>query len=39
MCKSQKNISNIQIPYAAKLLFQELLAMNIYPKISLEESV
>lgn len=39
MCKSQKNISNIQIPYAAKLLFQELLAMNIYPKISLEDAV
>ncbi|OLY85630.1 DNA-directed RNA polymerase III subunit RPC2 [Smittium mucronatum] len=36
-CKSSKLVSPINIPYAAKLLFQELQAMNIMPKLILEE--
>lgn len=39
MCKSQKQITNIQLPYAAKLLIQELLAMNIFARIKLEDSI
>lgn len=34
-CRSSKNVSQIRIPYACKLLFQELTAMNIVPKILL----
>eukprot|EP00828_Plagiopyla_frontata_P042561 TRINITY_DN6382_c0_g1_i1.p1 TRINITY_DN6382_c0_g1~~TRINITY_DN6382_c0_g1_i1.p1 ORF type:complete len:395 (-),score=48.66 TRINITY_DN6382_c0_g1_i1:78-1262(-) len=36
-CKSKK-VYKIKLPYACKLLFQELLAMNIKPKISLKNS-
>ncbi|KAI9138686.1 DNA-directed RNA polymerase [Paraphysoderma sedebokerense] len=36
-CKSSKAMSKMQIPYAAKLLFQELQSMNIVPKLILEE--
>ncbi|KAI0244506.1 DNA-directed RNA polymerase III complex subunit Rpc2 [Massospora cicadina] len=35
-CKTSQNIVSMQIPYAAKLLFQELLSMNIAPKLILE---
>ena len=35
-CKSHHNVCQIQISYACKLLFQELLAMNIAPRIRLE---
>lgn len=35
-CKSSKKISTIKIPYATKLLFQELRAMNIVPRLSLK---
>lgn len=34
-CKSSDNIVKITIPYACKLLFQELQAMNIFPKLKL----
>lgn len=30
-CKSSKKMVTMQIPYAAKLLFQELTAMNVLP--------
>lgn len=35
-CSSSHNISTLKIPYACKLLFQELLAMNIVPRLSLK---
>ena len=35
-CRSSMNVSSIQIPYACKLLFQELQAMNIVPRLKLE---
>ncbi|KAM9988280.1 hypothetical protein ACTFIZ_003620 [Dictyostelium cf. discoideum] len=37
-CKSSVDISTIQIPYACKLLFQELQAMNIVPRLKLVDS-
>ncbi|CAI4783764.1 BAI_1a_G0050510.mRNA.1.CDS.1 [Saccharomyces cerevisiae] len=36
-CKSAENIIKMAIPYAAKLLFQELLSMNIAPRLRLED--
>ncbi|KAJ9081522.1 DNA-directed RNA polymerase III complex subunit Rpc2 [Entomophthora muscae] len=35
-CKTSQHIASIKIPYAAKLLFQELLSMNVAPKLILE---
>ncbi|KAJ3211685.1 DNA-directed RNA polymerase III core subunit ret1 [Entophlyctis luteolus] len=32
-CKSQSGIVKITVPYACKLLFQELIAMNVVPRI------
>lgn len=36
-CKSAENVIKMTIPYAAKLLFQELLSMNIAPRLKLED--
>ncbi|CRG94359.1 DNA-directed RNA polymerase II subunit RPB2, putative [Plasmodium gallinaceum] len=37
VCNSKTSISQIFIPYACKLLFQELITMAIYPKLVLED--
>lgn len=36
-CKSAENVIKMTIPYAAKLLFQELLSMNIAPRLKLDD--
>ncbi|XP_047946994.1 DNA-directed RNA polymerase III subunit 2-like [Salvia hispanica] len=38
MCKNGKNMSTITIPYACKLLIQELQSMNIVPCLRLKEA-
>ncbi len=36
-CQSSASVSSIRIPYACKLLFQELQAMNIAPRLKLDK--
>ena len=36
-CQASSNVCNIKIPYACKLLFQELQSMNIVPRLKLEK--
>ena len=38
LCKSSKSVMTIKIPYACKLLFQELMAMNVVPRLRLEDN-
>ncbi|KAJ3742965.1 hypothetical protein DFH05DRAFT_1498772 [Lentinula detonsa] len=37
-CKSSKKVAQLTIPYAAKLLFQELMAMNVVPRLILDDA-
>ncbi|KAF8918335.1 hypothetical protein CPB85DRAFT_1281548 [Mucidula mucida] len=37
-CKSSKTMAQLTIPYAAKLLFQELMAMNVVPRLILADA-
>ncbi|XP_023756456.1 DNA-directed RNA polymerase III subunit 2-like [Lactuca sativa] len=37
-CKNGDNLSSMKLPYACKLLFQEIQSMNIVPKLSLADS-
>ncbi|KZV87300.1 DNA-directed RNA polymerase [Exidia glandulosa HHB12029] len=36
-CKTSQKVAKLTIPYAAKLLFQELMAMNVMPRMVLED--
>ncbi|XP_013391802.1 DNA-directed RNA polymerase III subunit RPC2 [Lingula anatina] len=36
-CKSSTDVSHLKIPYACKLLFQELQSMNIVPRLTLKK--
>ncbi|KAM3339366.1 hypothetical protein P3S68_029235 [Capsicum galapagoense] len=38
MCKNGENISTMKLPYACKLLIQELQSMNIVPRLKLAEA-
>ncbi|KAG8076434.1 hypothetical protein GUJ93_ZPchr0006g43526 [Zizania palustris] len=37
MCKNGENMAKMRMPYACKLLFQELQAMNVVPRLKLTE--
>ncbi|GAV65289.1 RNA_pol_Rpb2_7 domain-containing protein, partial [Cephalotus follicularis] len=37
-CKNSDNISTMKLPYACKLLIQELQSMNIVPHLKLDEA-
>lgn len=38
-CQSSYDISSLKIPYACKLLFQELTSMNIVPRLTMKQCI
>lgn len=38
LCRSAEGAASVQMPYACKLLFQELMSMNVCPKLTLREA-
>jgi len=38
LCENRSGFSLVEIPYACKLLFQELTTMNVSPRIMTEQS-
>ncbi|KAI8588589.1 hypothetical protein BDZ88DRAFT_397017 [Geranomyces variabilis] len=36
-CKSRKGVVKVKIPYACKLLFQELMSMNVVPRVKVKD--
>ncbi|CAN0243991.1 unnamed protein product, partial [Hapterophycus canaliculatus] len=36
-CRSPEKMADIRLPYACKLLFQELQSMNIVPRLKLQD--
>ncbi|KAI8822500.1 uncharacterized protein EV422DRAFT_613711 [Fimicolochytrium jonesii] len=36
-CKSRKGVVKVKIPYACKLLFQELMSMNVVPRVAVKD--
>jgi DNA-directed RNA polymerase III subunit RPC2 len=39
LCRSSETIATVRMPYATKLLFTELLAMNINPRLEMKPQV
>jgi DNA-directed RNA polymerase II subunit RPB2 len=39
MCENRTNFSKVELPYACKLLFQELSGLNIIPRVITENAV
>jgi DNA-directed RNA polymerase II subunit RPB2 len=38
-CDNHSHISTVQIPYACKLMIQELMAINIWPKLGTQNTI
>ena len=37
-CRSKEGVASLKLPYACKLLFQELTSMNVVPKLQLKDA-